>query len=118
WSSEGRAAEYRRRRLHETAWTMEGTVGRFTQVLDPDGSFSWQRVLRAFVNGSDRHHYYRRDGYMLRLERETARSRLGLQFRDQLESPLTTTATWNLLGDQPAVVINKPPAQGPRREFQ
>jgi len=70
-SMEGQGAEVRRRRRGETAWTFEATGARFTTVIDPDGSMSWQRVLRALTNGSDRHHYYRRDGYQLRLERES-----------------------------------------------
>ncbi|TMQ71346.1 MAG: hypothetical protein E6K80_05895 [Candidatus Eisenbacteria bacterium] len=115
---EGRGAELRRRRRGETAWTLEVSGGRFTTILDPEYSVSWQRVLRALVNGSDRHHYYRRDGYRLRLERESARSRLVLGFRDQLESPLVTTDTWNLLHATPEVIPNLPAALGRAREVQ
>jgi hypothetical protein len=115
---EGRGAELRRRRRGETAWTLEASGGRFTQILDPDRSVSWQRVLRALINGSDRHHYFRRDGYLLRLERESARSRLSVAFRDQLESPLVTTDTWNLLHTIPEVVENLPARFGRAREVQ
>ena len=115
---EGRAAELRRRRRGENAWTLEVSGGRFTNILDPDRTQSWQRVLRALVNGSDRHHYFRRDGYLLRLERESARSRFALVFRDQLESPMVTTDTWNLLHQTPEVVINQPATFGRAREVQ
>jgi hypothetical protein len=115
---EGRAAELRRRRLGETAWTLDVAAGRYSQILDPEHSVSWQRVLRAFLNGSDRHHYFRRDGWQLRLERSSARSRIAFGFRDQLESPLVTTATWNLLRATPEIVPNFPAAFGRAREAQ
>ncbi len=117
-SEEGRAAEMRRRRRSETAWTLEVSGGRFTNILDLEHAVSWQRVLRALVNGSDRHHYLRRDGYQLRLERESARSRLALGFRDQLESPLVTTDTWNLLHSVPKVAFNLPATFGRAREAE
>lgn len=113
---EGRGVVHRRRRRGESAWTLEATAGRFTTVIDPDGSMSWQRVLRALANGSDRHHYYRRDGYLLRLERESSRWRFGMQFRDQLESALVTTTTWNLLSNEPEIPFNLPAAEGRVRE--
>lgn len=116
--SEGEGAEFRRRRQGENAWTLEVTGGEFTSVIDPDGSMSWQRVLRALVNGSDRHHYYRREGYLLRLERESARSRVAVQFRDQVESPLVTTTTWNFLSNEPEIPFNLPAADGRVRETE
>ena len=117
-SMEGQGAEVRRRRRGETAWTFEGTVARYTTIIDPDGSMSWQRVLRALTNGSDRHHYYRRDGYQLKLERESFRWRIGAQFRDQEESPLITTTTWNFLSNEPEVPFNLPAATGRVRETE
>ena len=51
---EGRAAELRRRRRGETAWTFDLSAGRYSQILDPEHSVSWQRVLRALVDvGTD-----------------------------------------------------------------
>jgi hypothetical protein len=115
---EGRGAGLRRRRRGETAWSLDVSGGRYSQILDPEHSVSWQRVLRAFLNGSDRHHYFRRDGWQLRLERASARSRLTLGFRDQLESPLVTTDTWNLLHSTPEIIENLPATFGRAREAQ
>lgn len=108
----------RSRRRADRPWTVEISGGRFTTVMDPDRSVSWQRVLRAFLNGSDRHHYFRRDGVQARLERESARWRAALVLRDQLESPLPTTATWNLFHSTPEVIDNLPAAFGRAREIQ
>jgi hypothetical protein len=52
------------------------------------------------------------------LARETASLRLGLGWRDELESPLVTTTTWNLLRREPAVVDNLPAMYGRARELQ
>lgn len=117
-NNEGRGAELRRRRRGETAWTLEASGGLFTSVIDPDGSMSWQRVLRSLFNGSDRHHYYRREGYQVRLERESSRWRVSGQFRDQVESPLATTTTWNLLSNEPEIPFNLPAAEGRVRETE
>jgi hypothetical protein len=111
-SRRSRSAGIRRRRPEETAWTLEVSAGRFTSLLDPERSVSWQRVVRALVNGSDRHHYYRRDGVQAMLERETPRWRASVAFRDHLESPLATTATWNLIRSTPSIVENFPAASG------
>jgi hypothetical protein len=97
---------------------LEGQVGRFTTVLDPDRQISWQRVLRALLNASDRHHYYRRDGARMMVERESGSWRASLGLRDQLESPLSTTTTWNLMKSTPALEANVPAAAGRVREIQ
>ena len=74
--------------------------------------------LRAFLNGGDRKHYLRRDGAEVRLAREGRTHRLGVTYRDMLESPRTTTATWNLFHERPLVTGNLSASLGRAREFE
>jgi hypothetical protein len=68
--------------------------------------------VRAILSGSDTKRYYRRDGWNVRVGRETPIWRASVTFRDELESPLPTTATWNLMDATPEVTDNLPAAFG------
>lgn len=104
----------------ETAprWTLEVSGGRFAAVLDPDLGASFLRVARALIEGSDRQHYFLREGVRVAVERESRAWRAGLAIRDQIEIPLTTTTTWNLLRKTPEVIFNQPAARGRVRELR
>ncbi len=114
WYTKGWSAQ----RDGGAGWTFQASAGRFTAVLDPDRGTSWLRIGRALVNGSDRQHYFRRDGFRASLERATPRWRAGLGFRAELESPLVTTTTWNLLDRVPEVPSNQPASRGRVREVR
>ena len=58
------------------------------------------------------------DGVETRLAREGAAHRLGLRYRDMLETPRATTATWNLAGKTPEIVDNLQAARGRARELE
>ena len=64
--------------------------------MDRDRTERILAALRAFLIGKDRKHYLRRDGYEVLLDRESRTLRVGVGYRDMLESPMVTTTTWNL----------------------
>ena len=80
--------------------------GRVTAPMNRDNEERNLRKLRAFLNGADRSHYLRHDGWSVSLGREEAAWRGMLRFRDALESPLATSATWNLFDRAPSVPWN------------
>jgi hypothetical protein len=75
-------------------------------------------LARALLSGKDYTHYLRRQGYLLRLVRETPAWRVGAAWRDQKEIPLATTATWTLTGADPAVIDNLAAAGGRVHELE
>lgn len=105
-------------RRGETWWTGLVSGGRSSHAMDRDHAVGHLASLRALLTGSDRKHYYRRDGWAVHLERETATSRVGLGYRNMLEKPLATTTTWNLLRREPKLVLNLPAERGRVREIQ
>jgi hypothetical protein len=100
------------RRRGEYLWKLDTWVGRNTGVIDPDPSRGWQRTLRAFVNGTDRFSYLRRDGVDVSLERQAVSWSFAVGYRAQLESARVTTTTWNLFDVTPQLVVNRPALEG------
>ncbi|HYM79876.1 MAG TPA: hypothetical protein VEY91_00525 [Candidatus Limnocylindria bacterium] len=100
----------------DATWLFNASAGRFTGVMDRDRADRIWASLRAFVAGTDNQRYLRRDGFWARLEYETSWWRLGTGYRDELESPLEVTTTWNLRKKAPSVVDNLPAALGRARE--
>ena len=100
------------RRSGDYLWKLDAWVGRNTGVIDPDPSRPWQRTLRAFVNGSDRFSYLRRDGVDASLERQAVSWSFAVGYRAQLESARVTTTTWNLFDVTPQLVVNRPALEG------
>ena len=112
-------ATYRRTsRLGEAAaWSLQLYGGRRTDGMDRDVEDIQLAMVRAFFSGTDYKHYLRRDGFEGSLARETGTWRARAAYRDMLESPMATTATWNLVNAEPVVVGNLPAARGRTREF-
>ncbi len=107
------------RRLERAASRWELTLygGRSTPVMDREDQGHRLSALAGFVSGADRSHFLRQDGVTARLSREGLTHRLAVSYRDELESPRTTTATWNLRDRTPAVVDNLPATFGRAREL-
>ena len=82
-------------------WTLQVEAGRFTERLDSDRRETSSYVLWVFLSGDDNQSYLRRDGTRIQLAREASSWRAQLAFRTQLETPLSTTATWSLFGATP-----------------
>jgi hypothetical protein len=112
WGSRGVDEDEGPQRRGEYLWKLDTWVGRNTGVIDPDPSRAWQRTLRAFVNGSDRFSYLRRDGVDVSLERQAVSWSVAVGYRDQLESARVTTTTWNLFDATPDLVVNRPALEG------
>jgi len=99
-------------RRGEYLWKLDTWVGRNTGVIDPDPSRPWQRTLRAFVNGTDRFSYLRRDGVDVSLERQAVSWSFAVGYRAQLESARVTTTTWNLFDVEPQLIVNRTALEG------
>lgn len=69
-------------------------------------------ALYALLYGNDRNHYFRTDGIDATLTRERSARWATMGYRNQLESPLATTATWNLFKAEPAVIDNRAASLG------
>ena len=110
---------YRGRRARgEGIWILAADGGRALANLNRDYREQVLDGARALGTGSDRAHYLRHDGWNLGVERDdrAERWRLGVGFRDQLESPLATEATWTLFHRPLVVGPNLPAAFGRARE--
>jgi len=111
-------AQYRRRVVRNGAnWTIDARGGRETDPMNRDHHEPFLDPVRALATGSDRTSYLRRDGWRASFERESNLWRAGVGVRDQLESPLTTSATWNLFHKDLIVTPILPAAFGRAREI-
>jgi hypothetical protein len=114
----GGATFRRSTRLGEPAtWSLQLYGGRRTDGIDRDSEDIQLAMLRAFFSGTDYKHYLRRDGFEGSIARETGTWRVRAAYRDMLESPMATTATWNLVNAEPVVTGNLQAAPGRNREF-
>lgn len=102
----------------ETNWSLRVRAGRLTRGMDRDFGELRLAQVRALLSGADTKRYLRREGLEATLGRETPLWRGAVGWRDQLESPLPVTATWNLLGRTPDVTDNLPAARGRAHEFE
>lgn len=102
----------------QSFWALRVLAGRSTEGMDRDFGDVRLAMVRAFVSGNDRKQYLRRDGFQARLEREAPAWRAIVGYRDMLESPLATTATWNLAHATPRVIGNLPAWLGRTHEFE
>lgn len=99
-------------------WRVEGWAGRAVELIDLDRHRQLFSTMSAFIAGNDLQHYVRLDGARLSLLRQGLRVRWQLAWRDQLESPLETTATWNLAKSSLEAVGNLPATLGRNSEFR
>ena len=96
----------------DAPWRIRVFAGRLTEVMDREASDLRLSHLRALVTGSDDLRYYRRDGLETSFGRESESWLVEAGYRDMLESPLVTTATWNFFDRRLAVRDNLPAARG------
>ena len=104
-------------RLPNEQWDLKLWGGRATPAMDPEYQKYESSTIGAFVSGRGRAHYVRREGVLARLSREGRTERFSVGYRDELESPLATTATWNLRNKTPVVIGNIPAGFGRAREI-
>lgn len=91
-------------------------AGRRTARLDRDDDERALDLVRALVTGNDATQYLRADGFAGSLDHSHGAWRARVAWRDVLQSPLVTTAGWNLL-DEPLVSPgNLAAARGRTRE--
>ena len=113
----GSAQYVRRLERTATAWELKLFGGRTTAVMDREDQGHELAALAGFLNGADRAHFLRQDGFTARLSREGLTHRFAVSYRDELESPRMTTATWNLRHRPLEVVENLPATFGRAREL-
>jgi hypothetical protein len=85
--------------------------GRKTAHLDRDDE-SLLTFSRAFLRGSDWTQYYRNEGFEGSLTHRHGWWRVSAGYRDLLQSPLHTTATWNLFDQALELPANLPATRG------
>ena len=102
----------------DATWTLRLHAGRRTDRMDPDYGSDRLSMLQAFLSGSDHKNYLRRDGFETFVGRTNERWRVEAGYRNLLERPIATSATWNLTGAHPDVIDNLPAARGRNQEFQ
>lgn len=93
-------------------WGLGLGVARGFTSFDRD---HWDRLFDssyALLYGNDRNHYYRTDGVTAAMTFGRNGRWGSLSYRNQLESPLVTTASWNLFRAEPAVFENRAAAFG------
>ena len=99
-------------------WDLSLWGGRGTPAMDREYERHDLRTFAAFISGRGREQFERQDGVVVRLSREGRAHRLSAAYRDELESPLVTTATWNLRKKRPEVIDNLAASFGRARELQ
>lgn len=101
------------------SWTLGLEAGRMTSGVDRDfGARLGLAQVRAFLTGSDTRRYYRREGVLARIGFSHDQGEAAMTWRNQLESPLAVTATWNLLDHTPRVTDNLPARRLRIRELE
>lgn len=98
--------------------TFRLSAGRRFEPLNRDYYNAAFATIAALFYGSDRHSYLRRDGVRAELARRRPAGWTAVGYRNELESPLATTATWTLTGSDPVVVPNTPAAYGRASELR
>ena len=101
------------RGVHLRVWGGRATVG-----MSRERREGFLSGIRAFLNGRDYTHYLRHDGVEAQVEREVPGWRVGVGYRDELESALSTTTDWNLLHKDLVVPGNLPASTGRARELE
>lgn len=87
-------------------WTARIDGGTQTYSMDRDYFERYLAALRAFISGRDHKHYLRQEGVRVAFQRESEFTRVTFMFRDMLEKPLETVATWNLMNRPLDIVDN------------
>ena len=113
----GTVAYLKRLEQPTVRWDLKAFGGRTTSVMNREDRGHSLSALSAFVSGGDHSHYLRQDGVTARLSREGVTHRLAVGYRNELESPRVTTATWNLRHKRPAIVGNLPATLGRASEL-
>lgn len=102
----------RRLRDDDSGWTLKLSAGRRAEALNRDYFNAAFAMVNSLFFGGDRHSYLRRDGVRASFARRTSAWRATAAYRNELESPLATTATWTLTGADPEVIDNVPATFG------
>lgn len=114
----GHASYLKSRRRDNERWDLSLWGGRATPAMDREYERNDLLTLGSFISGRGREHFVRQDGVVVGLSREGQAHRLTARYRDELESPLVTTATWNLRHKRPEVIDNLPARFGRARELE
>jgi len=102
----------------ETPWQFTVGGGLQTESMDRERSSVRLAAVRAFLFGKDSHHYLRREGFDAGLQHELSFARLGVRYRDMDESPIATSAGWNLFHNPLSTFDNLPAFPGRARELE
>ena len=99
-------------------WRFSAGGGLETETLDREPPNMWLVAASAFLIGNDSQHYLRSEGFGCELQRELSFARLGVRYRDMDESPIATSAGWNLFHRPLSPYDNLPAFRGRARELE
>ena len=99
-------------------WRLMAGGGLATGSMDRERTGARLTSARAFLFGKDDNHYLRREGFDLGLQREASFAQLGVRYRDMDESPIATSAGWNLFRRPLSTYDNLAAISGRAREFE
>jgi hypothetical protein len=116
WLWLGRYRKLHGRRGRE--WEFDGLGGAATLSMDRERESRRLATLRALVFGTDSQNYLRQEGWTAALRKHHPVATLGVRYRDDIDKPLSTTASWNILDADLRRYDNLPAAYGRVREFE
>ncbi len=99
-------------------WRLAAGGGLATGSMDRERTGARLTSARAFLFGKDDNHYLRREGFDIGLQREAAFALVGVRYRDVDESPIATSAGWNLFRRPLSTYSNLAAYPGRAREFE
>ncbi len=78
-------------------WEVDALGGKMTLSMDRERESRRLATLRALVFGTDSQNYLRQAGWTLAVRKVHPVATLGVRYRDNVDKPLATTTSWNLL---------------------
>lgn len=99
-------------------WRLTVGGGLVTGSMDRERTGGRLAGVTAFFMGKDDNHYLRRLGFDVGLQREASFAQLGVRYRDMDESPIATSAGWNLFDRPLSTYDNLAAFPGRAREFE
>jgi hypothetical protein len=99
-------------------WEIDALGGVMTMSMDRERESRRLATLRALVFGTDSQNYLRQEGWTLAVRRVHPVATVGVRYRDNVDKPLQTTASWNLLDNDLRRFDNLQATYGRAHEFE
>jgi hypothetical protein len=100
------------------SWQIDLGGGTGTATMDREVRGRRLATISAFLYGRDDHDYLRRAGATIGIHHDVGRWDVGARFRDQVETPIATSAGWDLFHRPLTTYTNLPAWRGRAREAE